>query len=117
MSTEPAAIKTSSDNTTYYREVEISVVEYPSTGEQCTDPEHEHAPIYCMWHGQMYSEHEAGQMCLDCDKQWFFSPDWSTPQCRRFREFEGSSRIRLFFARVDRLIQGWKWRNAWTYKP
>lgn len=84
-------ITTSSNSKTYYRELSFGFV--PSNCVDCdigvdegvcVDPSHEdeHAPIYCMWHGQAYKEHEVGGMYLECHKQWFFSSDWSSPECR-----------------------------------
>lgn len=84
---------------------------------RCEEKEHFHCPIYCMWHGQTPDEHAVGAMCINCDRQWFYSPDWSTPECHAAREFEGSSRLRLLAARIDRLMSGWRWRNAIGYKP
>lgn len=122
-------ITTGSNATTQYDVLELTLEPSASTGvtvpagwtrvdeDACTDADHEHVPIYCMWHGQMYGEHDVGRMCLDCDKQWFFAPDWSSPECRVERGLERSSRLRLWVARLDRLISGWKWHDARTYKP
>lgn len=108
-----AIITTGASYRTYYGDL----LENPLLSQQCVETDHVHAPIYCMWHGQTYGEHEVGGMCLDCDKQWFFESDWSTAECRNERASEGSSRLRLFMARLDRWLLGWTWRNAWSYKP
>lgn len=93
-----------------------------STGRDegaCLNPEHEHAGIFCMWHLFTHDEHTVGEMCLEegCGKQWFYSPDWSTPECRTMRDKERESRLFRWLMNIERLLGGWKWRGVWEYRP
>jgi hypothetical protein len=83
--------------------------------ERCDNPEHEHAPIYCMWHQFLRREHEAGQICFECGLQWFYAEDWSTPECRAMLERERRSRRYRWGVQFDRLLSGWKWRAVWKF--